>query len=147
MTATSITIKFVAEGNEQYKQGVTDLILGNMVGPVTGDYWWTPPPVNPWTWENQGNNAQTAFAFMANYRYDGVEKTAFSKVVIDPRPMAEGDHEVVAYLCTCAIQGSESNPILRFISVTLDGEPSPAVYVNEWGTHKPQPDCKFYDCP
>lgn len=143
--ASSIKIWFKAEGDPNYIKDVTDLIVGNMVDPVTGDFWYQPPPENPWTWVNDGSNCR-AFGLMGNYKYKGNESTALSKVVIDPTKMTPGAHEVVAYLCTC--ERGPGNILLRFKSATLDGQDAPGiVYVNEWGTSKPQPACPFYDCP
>ncbi|MEO1260811.1 MAG: hypothetical protein AAFZ15_18575 [Bacteroidota bacterium] len=147
MAASSITILLKAQGNPPYLQQVSSLVVGNMVDPVTGQFWYQPPAANPWIWENTGTNARS-FGLMANYKLDGVEKTAFSKVVIDPTTMAEGEHHVEVTLCTAAVGGSVDNLILRFKDVSVDGVPNgPGATINEWGTDKPQPPSEFYDCP
>lgn len=143
MSASSVSISFKAVGSADYLANVTDLVVGNMVDPVTGQYWFDPAPSNPWVWNNDGSNAK-AFGLMANYKYNGEEKTAFSKVVIDPTKMAEGDFTVEVTLCTCAIDGKTGNPILRIQSATVNGvENDEQAYVNDWGTDKPQPSCDF----
>lgn len=148
MAATSIKITYKTEGDQGYLKDVSGLVVGTMVDPVTGDYWAGPFNTNPWTWNNTGSNVR-AFGLMGNYNYAGPNpglKIALSKLVVDPTKMTTGDHEVVAYLCTCKI--GPGNIILRFKRATLDGKDAPGiVYVNKWGTHKPQPDCNFYDCP
>lgn len=144
MAASSITIKFEAEGSPSYLANVTDLVVGNMVDPSTGVFWYQPEPAtNPWVWNNNGDNVK-AFGLMANYKYNGTETTAYSKVVIDPTQMS-GDVTVVATLCTCAIDGATGNPILKFKSATIDGAPNPAVFVDDWGRDKPQNPCEFFD--
>lgn len=132
MAASSIEISFMMQGGDSYQKGVTGLAMGNMVDPTTGASWYQPPAVNPWSWENEGKNIKT-FAMMANYQYKGTEATAFSQVVIDPGAISEGAHKVVAVLETAMIGGSDSNEILRFKGVTLDGEVSDAVSVTDWG--------------
>lgn len=142
MAASSITISFKAEGSPSYLDGVTGLGVGNMVDPVTGQFWYQPPSSNPWTWNNDGSNVKT-FGLMSNYKYEGVEKTAFSKLVIDPAALS-GDVNIEATLCTCAIDGVTGNPILRFKTVTVNGSENAAVTIDDWGTEKPQPSCDFY---
>lgn len=143
--ATTITILFKAEGDPNYIKDVTDLIIGNMVDPVTGVFWYQPPPGNPWVWNNDGTNC-VKFGLMGNYKYKMQEATALSKVVIDPTKMTPGAHEVVAMLKTC--KRGPGNILLRFVSATLDGKEAPdIVNVNDWGTQKPQPTCPYcQDC-
>lgn len=141
MAATSIEIKFVMQGGGDYQSGVSGIVVGNMVDPTTGKYWYGPCGGNPWTWNNDGSNANS-FALMANYVYANKEATAFSQVVIEPQNMSEGNHTVVAVLETADIEGSDTNQILRFKSVTLDGAASHDVNVTEWGTGQ-QPASNF----
>lgn len=141
MAATSIEIKFVMQGGGDYQNGVSGIVVGNMVDPTTGQYWYGPCDANPWTWNNDGSNAKS-FALMANYVYANKETTAFSQVVIEPQKMAAGNHTVVAVLETADIEGSDTNQILRFKSVTLDGAASHDVNVTEWGNGQ-QPASKF----
>lgn len=144
MSAQQITIKFKAEGATAYTAKVTGLSAGNMVDPTTGVNWSTTPDgENPYVWSNDGDNANK-FGLMGNYQYNGVEATAFSQLVIDPTQIS-GDVEVVAELCTAAIDGDKGNTILRFKSATVNGEANEAVAsVSDWGTAKPQPSSEFY---
>lgn len=143
MSASSITISFKAEGSASYLADVTELVVGNMVDPVTGKFWFQPSPAtNPWTWNNDGSNANK-FGLMANYKYNNVEKTAYSQLVIDPTQLS-GDVTVEATLCTCAIDGATGNPILKYKSATVNGSANGAVSISDWGTEKPQPSCDFY---
>ncbi|BDX06997.1 hypothetical protein [Planctobacterium marinum] len=132
MAATSIEIKFVMQGGGDYQQNVTGIQVGTMVDPATGQSWAGPFYANPWKWNNEGNNVNS-FALMGNYVYEGTEATAFAQVVISPQDMSEGDHTVVAVLETADIDGSDTNQILRFKSVTLDGSASHDVNITNWG--------------
>jgi len=141
MAATSIEIKLVMQGGGDYQEGVSGLVVGNMVDPKTGQFWFGPCDANPWIWHNDNSNVNS-FALMANYAYGNVERTAFSQVVIEPQNMAEGHHTVIAILETADIEGSDTNQILRFKSVTLDGSASHDVNIKEWGNGK-QPASNF----
>ncbi|WP_430412752.1 hypothetical protein [Kordia sp.] len=144
MSAQTITITFKATGATAYTANVTALEAGNMVDPKTGQNWSTTPDgQNPYVWNNDGSNANK-FGLMANYKYNNVEKTAFSQLVIDPTQIS-GNVEIVAELCTAAIGGDKGNTILRFDSATVNGEENTAVAsVAVWGSDKPQPHSEFY---
>lgn len=145
MSAQQITITFKAEGATAYTSEVTGLSAGNMVDPVTGQNWSTTPDGdNPYVWNNDGSNANK-FGLIGNYKYNEVEATAFSQLVIDPTQIS-GNVEVVAELCTAAIEGDKGNTILRFKSATVNGEVNDAVAsVADWGSDKPQPKSNFYN--
>lgn len=143
MAASSITISFKAEGSPSYLNDVSGLVVGNMVDPVTGVFWYQPnPATNPWTWNNDGSNVKK-FGLMANYKHNQVETTAFAQLIIDPTALS-GDVTVEATLCTCAIDGATGNPVLRFKSATVNGGANDAVSIGDWGTNKPQPSCDFF---
>ena len=144
MSATSIIIKLKREGSAEYLSHVTGLVFGNMVDPSTGIFWSPAHAGNsPWTWTNTGTN-DTEFGLMANYKFNGEEKTAFGIVTIDPTVLT-GNCVVKVELCTAAIDGDEHNSILRFKSVTVNGlEDSAAADVKDWGAEKPQPKSAFY---
>ncbi|MCC2603776.1 hypothetical protein [Planctobacterium marinum] len=141
MAATSIEIKLVMQGGGDYQEGVSGLVVGNLVDPNTGEYWYGPCDANPWTWHNEGSNVNS-FALMANYAYGNNEATAFSQLVIEPQNLSAGNHKVVAVLETADIEGSDTNQILRFKSVTLDGAASHDVNITEWGNGQ-QPTSTF----
>lgn len=144
--ASQVTVDYLMEGNSEYLSKVSDLVVGNMVDPITGNYWAGPFNNNPWTWENNGSNCKE-FALMGNYKYDATEETALSKVVINPAAFGPGAHNVTVVLCTAAVNGDKSNTILRLKSATVDGEPQPTkAFINEWRTSKDQPSSEFYDC-
>ncbi|HLP47530.1 MAG TPA: hypothetical protein VK469_16400, partial [Candidatus Kapabacteria bacterium] len=128
MAASKITIIFKTEGSDPYIKGVSDLIVGNMVDPVTGIFLLYVGK-NPYEWDTNISNVNK-FALMANYKYKGTEPTASFMVVIDPTKMPNGDHEVEATLCTFGI--GPGNNILRFKSVTVDGKIQPeSAYIDE----------------
>lgn len=141
--SNTIIISYQAEGSEAYLEGVSELVIGSMVNPETGAFEYQPPAENPWTWQNDGSN-NVAFGLMANYKYNGTETTALSKVVIDPTKLS-GTDDVNVILYTAAVDGDEGNTLLRFKSVIVNGEEDPeAAFINEWGTEKPQPSSEFY---
>ena len=140
--ASSLNITFKAEGCETYLNDVTGLTIGNMVDPTTGVYWYGPIDENPWTWNNDETNLKK-FGLMCNYSYNGVAKTAYSLVSIDPTVMMSGSHEVVITLQTAAIQDDKENSILKFKSATVDGSNNPSVSMNKYPGEE---DATFYDC-
>ena len=144
MSAQTITITFKAEGATAYTANVTALACGNMVDPKTGQNWSTTPDGdNPYVWNNDGSNANK-FGLMANYKYNDVESTALSQLVIDPTQIS-GDVTIVAELCTAAIGGDKGNTVLRFDTATVNGEENTAVAsVAVWGSDKEQPHSEFY---
>lgn len=150
MQAQTIKITFKFEGATAYTKNVTDLVLGNMVDPISGVSWSTATDGNnPWTWNNNNESGKNSnvntFGLMANYKLSQVETTAFSQLVIDPTNVPAADLEVIAELSTAAIGGHEGNTILRFKSVTVNGvENNTVAYVSDWGANKPQPASTFY---
>ncbi|MCP4545365.1 MAG: hypothetical protein GY835_02725, partial [bacterium] len=106
------SIKICVQADQQY-QGVTDIIVGNMVAPGLNNcpFWYQPPAMPCWTWLNQGHN-DDPFSLMFNYRYNGVDKTAFRKITIDPTKMGQLNPSVTVQLTSCAVGGTPANCVL-----------------------------------
>ena len=145
MQAQTITITLKVEGATAYTKDVTALIFGNMVDPTTGQSWSTSPDGdNPYVWNNDGSNANK-FGLMANYKYNDVEATVLSQLVINPTDVPEGDLTIVAEVSTAYI-GDKGNTVLRFKSATVNGEENSNIAsISDWGTDKPQPTSTFYN--
>ncbi|MEM7033201.1 MAG: hypothetical protein AAF629_26850 [Chloroflexota bacterium] len=146
MAIKEIMSTFVFYGDEKYTEHVLDLVPREMVDPVTGEKIKDLSASNPWIWFDEGNDQP--FGVILTYTYKGKPKTALSKLVIDPSQMADFRHDLAVYLCTAKVEDGEDDILLRVHGALLDDDPnSPAVYVNEWGTERPQPSSEVYDCP
>ena len=98
MAANSITFIVKSEG----LSGVENVVIGHMTDP-TGTKFWFDVSANPWTWNNDGSNANT-FGLVMNY-YDTnakQERTAFHVLDVSPQDM-EGDVTVNVVLKPCTI--------------------------------------------
>ncbi|TRX35530.1 hypothetical protein FNW52_10850 [Flavobacterium sp. ZT3R18] len=137
--ATTINIAFQATGCQTYLNNVTGLIIGNMVAPCGGGFWYNVSSAT-WTWNNDGTNVN-AFGLMGNYQFSGEEETAYGMIVIDPTQLAPGTYDVLVTLSTAQI--GPGNNILMFQGATVNGKPSATVFPC---TYPGQSSAEFYTC-
>lgn len=125
--ANSVTINIVKN-----PVGVTANI-GNMVDPVTGQFWYNPNAGSSWKWGNNGSNVEK-FALMVNFVGGMPDKsavnTAIGAVVIDPSVLA-GNANVNIQLKKCKIGPSN-------YSYKVTGNVKPGVTFTTFST---QPAC------